>query len=140
MLRRFSHRQFRIASRLQWSLGRRLTPPGRLVAGALLGALVFGPNTRLTVGYQAFTLLFVLLALAALGALVPPPRLDVRRRLPRYATAGERVTYRITLRNRGTRSARGLSLFEDLDDPRPTLEEFASATEPDEARRNWFDR
>ena len=70
MLRRFFHRQFRIASRLQWALGRRLTPAGRLIAGALLGALVFGPNTRLTVGYQAFTLLFVLLALAGVGALV----------------------------------------------------------------------
>ena len=140
MLRRFFHRQFRIASRLQWSLGRRLTPAGRLVAGALAGALVFGPNTRLTVGYQAFTLLFVLLAFAALGALVVPPRLDVRRRLPRYATAGERVTYHVVLRNRGTRPVRDLSLFEDLEDPRPTLAEFMSATEPHEARRNWFDR
>jgi uncharacterized protein (DUF58 family) len=140
MLRRFFHRQFRIASRLQWSLGRRLTPAGRLVAGALLGALVFGPNTRLTVGYQAFTLLFVVLALAGVGALAPPPRLDVRRRLPRYATAGEPLTYHVVLRNRGTRPVRGLSLFEDLEDPRPTLAEFASATEPDEARRNWFDR
>ena len=140
MLRRFLHRQFRFASRLQWSLSRRLTPAGRLVAGALLGALVFGPNTRLTVGYQAFTLLFVLLALATLGALMAPPRLDIRRRLPRYATAGERLTYHVVLRNRRTRPARELSVLEDLEDPRPTLAEFVSATEPNEARRNWFDR
>ena len=140
MLRRFFYRQFRIASRIQWSLGRRLTPAGRLVAGALLAALVFGPNTRLTVGYQAFTLLLALLVLAALYALVAPPRLDVRRRLPRYATAGERLTYHVVLRNRGVRPAAGLSIFDDLEDPRPTLEAFASATEPDESRRNWFDR
>ena len=73
MLRRFFHRQFRIASRVQWSLGRRLTPAGRLVAGALLAALVFGPNTRLTVGYQAFMLLLMLLELAP-SAFLPPRR------------------------------------------------------------------
>jgi uncharacterized protein (DUF58 family) len=140
MLRRFFHCQFRMASRIQWALARRLTPAGRLVAGALLGALVFGPNTRLTVGYQAFTLLLVLLTVAAACALVPPARLVVRRRLPRYATAGEALTYRIALRNPGRRLARGLSLLEDLEDPRPTLAEFLATTEPDEARRNWFDR
>ena len=140
MLRRFVYRQFRTASRLQWSLGRRLTPAGRLVAGALLAALVFGPNTRLTVGYQAFMLLLALLVLGAVCALMPPPRLDVRRRLPRYATAGERLTYRVVLHNRGPRPTRPLSLLEDLEDPRPTLEAFASATEPHESRRNWFDR
>jgi uncharacterized protein (DUF58 family) len=140
MLRRFFYRQFRIASRVQWSLGRRLTAAGRLVAGALLAALVFGPNTRLTVGYQAFTLLLVLLALAAVCALVAPPRLDVRRRLPRYATAGETLTYHVVLRNRGARPAVGLSILEDLEDPRPTLEAFVAAKEPGESRRNWFDR
>src|SRR5687768_7926288 len=140
MLRRFFYRQFRLTARVQWWLGRRLTPAGRLVAGALVAALVFGPNTRLTVGYQAFTLLLALLVLAAAGALVAPPRLDVRRRLPRYATAGEPLTYHVILRNHGARPAAGLSILEDLEDPRPTLAAFASSTEPDEWRRNWFDR
>ena len=140
MLRRFFYRQFRLTARVQWWLGRRLTPAGRLVAGALVAALVFGPNTRLTVGYQAFTLLLALLVLAAAAALVAPPRLDVRRRLPRYATAGEPLTYHVIVHNHGARPAAGLSILEDLEDPRPTLAAFASATEPDEWRRNWFDR
>lgn len=139
-MRRFFYRQFRLAWRIQWSLGRRLTPAGRLVAGALAAALVFGPNTRLTVGYQAFTLLLALLVLAAICALVRPPALDVRRRLPRYATAGARLTYHVVLRHRRPRSVRDLSILEDLDDPRPTLEAFTTSTEPEEARRNWFDR
>jgi hypothetical protein len=50
------------------------------------------------------------------------------------------VTYQLLLRNGGARPVRGVSLLEDLDDPRPSLDEFLSATEPDEARRNWFDR
>jgi uncharacterized protein (DUF58 family) len=44
------------------------------------------------------------------------------------------------LRNRGARAAAGLSILEDLEDPRPTFEAFVSATEPHESRRNWFDR
>jgi uncharacterized protein (DUF58 family) len=140
MFRRFFYRQFRLASRIQWSLGRRLTPAGRLVAGALLGAMVFGPNTRLTVGYQAFTLLFVLLAIGAVCALVRPRPLEVRRRLPRYATAGEPLAYQLIVTNPDARRRAGGSILEDLQDPRPTLEAFASTPEPEEPTRNWFDR
>src|SRR5581483_4674275 len=130
MVRRFFYRQFRLASRIQWSLGRRLTPAGRLVAGALMASVVFGPNTRLTVGYQAFALLAVSVACA----LVPPRPLAVRRRLPKYATAGESVAYDIVLTNRGARRRAAVSLIEDLADPRPSFEAFASTPEPDESR------
>lgn len=140
MLRRFFYRQFRRASRIQWSLGRRLTPAGRLVAGALLAAMVFGPNTRLTVGYQAFTLLFALLAIGAVCSLVPPRPLDVRRRLPRYGTAGETLTYHLLVRNPAARRWPGGTLLEDLEDPRPAFAVFVSTPEPEEWRRNWFDR
>jgi len=140
MVRRFFYRQFRLASRIQWSLGRRLTPAGRLVAGALMASVVFGPNTRLTVGYQAFALLAALLAVSVACALVPPRPLAVRRRLPKYATAGESVAYDIVLTNRGARRRAAVSLIEDVADPRPSFEAFASTPEPDESRRNWFDR
>ena len=140
MFRRLVYRQFRFASRIQWSLGRRLTPAGRLVMGALLAAMVFGPNTRLTVGYQAFTLLFALLAVGAACALVPPRPLGVRRRLPRYATAGEPLTYHVLLHNPAGRRCAGIAIVEDLEDPRPTFDAFASTPEPEESGRNWFDR
>src|SRR5688572_32527071 len=93
MLRRFFYRQFRLTARVQWWLGRRLTPAGRLVAGALVAALVFGPNTRLTVGYQAFTLLLALLVLAAAGALVAPPRLD--RKSTRLNSSHSQISYAV---------------------------------------------
>lgn len=140
MFRRFFYRQFRLASRIRWSLGRRLTPAGRLVTGALMAAMVFGPNTRLTVGYQAFTLLLALLAIAAVCALAVPRPLDVRRRLPRYATVGEPLTYHLLLRNPAGRRRAGISILEDLEDPRPAFDAFASTPEPEESGRNWFDR
>jgi uncharacterized protein (DUF58 family) len=140
MLRRFFYRQFRLASRIQWSVGRRLTPAGRLVAGALAAAMVFGPNTRLTVGYQAFALLLALLAIGAACALVRPRRLEIRRRLPRYATAGDPLTYHYVVRNPDARRSASGSIVDELDDPRPAFEVFASTPEPEEASRNWFDR
>jgi uncharacterized protein (DUF58 family) len=140
MSRRFFYRQFRVASRLSWWLGRRLTAGGRLVLGALLAATVFGPNTRLTVGYQAFALLAALLVIGAVCALARPGPARARRYLPRYATAGERFAYRLVVANPTRRRRAGLAVLEDLEDPRPTLPTFVSTPEPDEATRNWFDR
>jgi len=139
-LRRVAYRQFRAFSALQHLARRRLTPAGQLAAAALLAAAVMGPNTRLTVAYQVFAFLAALLALAALWAFLPVPRLGVRRVLPRLATAGEPFTYRLVVANPGRAAEQGLTVLEDLEDPRPSFEEFASSPEPDEARRNRFDR
>src|SRR5512134_1765113 len=114
MFRRLVYGQFRRLSRLQWALGRHLTPAGRLVAAALLAAMVFGPNTRLTVGYQAFALLFVLLAIGAACSLVRPRSLEVRRRLPRYGTVGSPLTYHVVVHNPHARRVAGVSILEDL--------------------------
>ncbi|MEX2148331.1 MAG: DUF58 domain-containing protein [Candidatus Rokuibacteriota bacterium] len=139
-LRRAAYRAFRSSAALQHVLVRRLTPAGRLVLAALAAAAIIGPNTRLTVAYQAFTFLVALLAIAtALSARVPP-RLGVRRRLPRFGTAGEPLVYTVTLQNPTGRLQSGLVLMEDLEDPRPTFEAFVTQREPGEERRNWFDR
>jgi len=139
-LRRVCYRSFRGFAGWQHRVARRLTPAGQLVAAGLLAAVVVGPNTRLTVAYQAVTFLAALLLVALAGALRRPPRLTVRRRLPRFATVGEPLTYTVHVRNPGARAARGLALLEDLGDPRPSFADFATMPEPDEARRNRFDR
>src|SRR5439155_1349850 len=66
-------------------------------------------------------------------------RLDVRRVLPRFVTAGEPTAYPVVIRNGTARPQRGLVLLEDLADPRPAVDEFLHAREPGEERRNWFD-
>jgi uncharacterized protein (DUF58 family) len=138
--RRAAYRTFRSAAALQNVLARRLTPAGRLVLGGLAAAAVIGPNTRLTVAYQAFTFLIALLAIATALSMRVPPRLGVRRRLPRFGTAGEPLVYTVVLENPTGRVQSGLVLMEDLEDPRPTFEDFVSQREPGEERRNWFDR
>ena len=139
-MRRFWYRNFRGVSGLQHRLARRLTPAGQLVAAGLAAAAIVGPNTRLTVSYQAFTFLAALLLVGIVFALRAPPRLETRRRLPRFATAGEPVSYPVTVRNPGGAPERDLTLLEELGDPRPSFEEFRDTPEPDEAKRNVFDR
>jgi uncharacterized repeat protein (TIGR01451 family) len=139
-VRRLLHRSFRAFAGWQHRLSRRLTPAGQLVAAGLAATVIVGPNTRLTVAYQAGAFLAALLLVALAGARRRPPPLSVRRRLPRFATVGEPLTYTVRVGNPGPRTASGLTLLEDLADPRPSFEEFATTPEPGEARRNRFDR
>ena len=67
-------------------------------------------------------------------------RFTARRVLPRFATAGEPISYRIVIENRTRRRRRGLTLLEEVPDPRPSLEEFLRADEGDDAADNWWDR
>ncbi|HET7342702.1 MAG TPA: DUF58 domain-containing protein [Methylomirabilota bacterium] len=138
-MRRFWYRSFRAVTGFQHRLARRLTPAGQLVAAGLAAAAVVGPNTSLTVSYQAFTLLFALLVVAGALTRRRPPALELRRRLPRFATVGEPMTYTVAVRNRGARAVRGLALLEELADPRPSFAEFATTPEPDPTR-NPIDR
>jgi uncharacterized protein (DUF58 family) len=68
------------------------------------------------------------------------PRLSLERRLPRFGTVGESLSYRILVRNQGRKPQHALKLIEELPDPRPTFEEFVQTPEPGEEQRNWIDR
>ncbi|OGL13249.1 MAG: hypothetical protein A3I17_02960 [Candidatus Rokubacteria bacterium RIFCSPLOWO2_02_FULL_72_37] len=139
-MRRLWYRWFRWVSSLQHRLDRRLTPAGRLVLATLGAAAVVGLDTNRTLGAQVFALLGSLIVLSALASARFRVRLTARRILPRFATVGCPVTYRVVLRNETDARQGGLVLLDDLADPRPSFDEFASAREPGEERRNWFDR
>jgi uncharacterized protein (DUF58 family) len=138
--RRFWYRRFRAMTSFQNRWKRRFTPAGFLLLGALGGAAVVGLDTSRTVAYQIFTLLLAILVVAVLGSLRFRPHFTVRRSLPKYATAGETIAYRLVVGTRETGTERGLVAMEDLADPRPTFEEFVRGREPGEERRNGFDR
>jgi uncharacterized protein (DUF58 family) len=48
--------------------------------------------------------------------------------------------YSVTLRNKSRRVHRSLAFLEQIKDPRPTFQQFASTPEPGEEKRNWLDR
>ncbi|MBI2155486.1 MAG: DUF58 domain-containing protein [Candidatus Rokubacteria bacterium] len=139
-MRRLWWRWFRSVSSFQYRAGRRLTRGGLLALGVLGAAGVVGLDTNRTVGYQVFTLAGALLAISVLASLRFRASFTARRILPRYASAGEPVTYRVVIGNATRRRQAGLVLLDDLADPRPSFDEWVGAREPGEERRNWFDR
>ncbi len=143
-MKRFIYRSLRVVSAVDHGLRERLTYAGWLALGMAGAAAAAGLDTNQTVTYRAFTFLAALLALSWLASLalarLGAPRLEARRELPRYATAGERCEYRVVLVNRAARPLPAASVQERFHDPRPGYEEWRRAREPGEERRNWWDR
>ena len=134
----------RVVGALDHWLRERLTLAGWLVVGSGGAAAAAGLDTNLTVTYRAFTFLAALVVLSWAASLlfrrISPSNVEARREMPRYATAGEAFSYRITVANRGSKPLAGASVTERFSDPRPSFDEWRRAVEPGEERRNWFDR
>jgi len=140
IVKRLLYRWFSSFSAFQYRLDRRFTRAGSLALGVLGAAVVIGLDTNRTVGYQVFTLVLALVVLSAASTFVFRGQFTARRILPRFASVGVPMTYRVAITNQSRRRQDGLVLIEELTDPRPSFEEFVTAREPGEERRNWFDR
>lgn len=140
MLDRFLYIALRAGSRAVNWYRRRLTPAGQLAVAALVGAAVWGIDTNLSMAFQAFTFLAALVAAALAGALASRPKVRLARTLPRFATAGQPLTYAIRVENRENRALRGVVVREELRDPRPTLTEFRTSVDPKDGRFHWIER
>ncbi|MBI3106714.1 MAG: DUF58 domain-containing protein [Candidatus Rokubacteria bacterium] len=140
MMRRLLFRAFGLTFLAERWIRRRFTTAGLLALGATAAAAVVGLDTNRNLAYQAFTFLAALLAVAMAASLSFRGRFSVRRFVPRFATVGEPLAYRIVIRNETARVQAGLTLMDETADPRPAFEELLRAREPGEERRNWFDR
>jgi uncharacterized protein (DUF58 family) len=119
---------------------RRFTGAGLLVLAALVASAVVGLDTAQTVAYQIFTFLLFLFIGSLVWGFFFRARFSAERRLPRFGTVGERLHYRVIVENRTGNKQTGLHLLENLEHFLPTFEEFVSAPEPDQRRRNPLDR
>jgi hypothetical protein len=90
--------------------------------------------------YQAFTFLLAIVVVAMVSSLFFRCRLRATRILPRFGTAGVKLTYRIVVENPTGRIQKGLFISENFENPCPSFEEFAETPEPKEKKRNLFDR
>lgn len=140
MIRRLLYLNFRILYRLSQWLRQRFTPAGLALFSAMVASAIFGVNTRQTLAYQVFAFLAAVLLVSVLANLVYRPTLRVRRILPRFGTAGAPLDYAIEIDNAGTHREQDLTLLDELEAPFPTLAEFRDGRDPEDDRRNWFDR
>jgi len=106
-----------------WGL-RRFTPAGLCVAGGWVVAGAIGVDIENTVTYQSFALLFAFLVFSVVSSGFFRARFSATRVLPRFGTAGQPLTYQVEITNLTTKTQAGLTLLEDLADPRPPFEDW----------------
>src|SRR5687768_8381374 len=140
MLKRYVFRFYRWLSGVNFWFRERFTPAGLLVLWSLILSGVIGLDTNFTIAYQIFWFLLCLLGVSVLWGLLSRARFSAVRELPRFGTAGMPIEYSVNLRNGGRRAKHDVEIREVAPDPRPTLEQFLTTPEPDEQKRNWFDR
>ena len=123
----FLHLLYRAYRVITWSTfwaKRRFTVAGQAMIGGMVVALCAGLDAESAVGYQAFMPLFVLLLVALMFGFGFRTGFQVERHLPRVATAGQPLAYRISVKNLTHKKQPGLIIMEDLVDPRPTFKQW----------------
>jgi uncharacterized protein (DUF58 family) len=115
---------YRLISGARYRMNRRFTRPGLAILGGLIVVGAMGVDTDNTVAYQAFALLLAMLAVAVAVSLNFRARFSAVRSLPRFGTAGLPLTYSVSIRNLTRKTQAGITLLEDLRDPRPSYADW----------------
>jgi uncharacterized protein (DUF58 family) len=115
---------YRVTSGWQHWMRRRFTPAGLGLWVALAAVCLLGPDTENNVAYQAVVLLLCLLIFSLVYSCWFRIQFSATRILPRFGTVGSPLSYLVRLRNLGTNAQTGLTLLENLEDPRPRFEEW----------------
>jgi uncharacterized protein (DUF58 family) len=138
LLFRILYRFYRLISWTRYSLRRRFTVAGWMVLAFFLVALLMGMDTENTVAYQAFpALLFLLIVSIAFSGFFKG-RFSATRILPRFGSVGVPLHYRVQVRNLASRPESGLTLLENLADPRPSFAEWHAVMLADERKNRGF--
>jgi uncharacterized protein (DUF58 family) len=131
---------FRQVYRLSRLTRRRFTPAGRVALSTTLAAGALGIDTRVSFASALFSLGAALFLLSTLALPLYRERFRVTRMLPRYATEGVPLRYRLAVENPGRRAHRDLVVADELAGGWPGAEAFSRWHPPGEGRINWFDR
>lgn len=123
----FLHLLYRMYRLITWSTywtKRRFTVLGQAMIGAVIVALFSGLDAERAVGYKAFIPLLGLLLISLIFGFRFRTGFQVERHLPRVVTAGYPITYRVSVKNLTRKNQPGLTIIEDLVDPRPTFKQW----------------
>ncbi len=140
MFREFIFPGYVRLSRASRRASRRSSERGRFIQTSAVICAAIGIDTNLTLVYQLFAFLLCLIIVSRLALRIQPPKVSVKRRLPKYATAGQTFEYFINVSNEGSYIERDLKL---VDNPRivpPDIQQFRNEREPGEETRNAYDR
>jgi len=134
------YHNFILVYRLGNWIRRRFTPTGILILFALIASATFGLDTRQTLAYQIFALCASLLLAAFVSIIFLRGRLELKRSLPDFGTAGQEFEYTLSVRNNGKAAQQDIVLFDELDTAYPDYQEFKNTRDSNDRHRNIFDR
>ncbi len=132
MIFRVLYRLYRLHSWTWYWLPRKFTRTGLGLLGAIAACLFLLPDSENNLSYQAFPFLFFLLLLALGFSFFFRGRFTAERLAPKFGTVGSPLNYRVVVQNAGRGTQAGLSLLEDLVDPRPPYKEWLAVQLADE--------
>src|ERR1041384_4050448 len=135
---RILYRFYRLFSWFQYVTMRRFTPAGMLLIIAIVASGMMGLDTDNTVTYQAFPPLFFLLLIAFVFSWFFRAEFSVTRLLPRFASVGHAFSYHVRVKNLSDKTQAGLTLLENLADPRPPFDEWLVSQLADERHFRSF--
>jgi uncharacterized protein (DUF58 family) len=115
---------YRAAGGLWYWTRRRCTVAGLAVAGGFLAACAVSTDVENTVTYQSFALLLGFLLMALAASFFFRANFSAARSLPRFGTAGQPMRYEVRIKNLTSKTQTGLTLLEELADPRPAFEQW----------------
>lgn len=135
---RFLYLFYRVFSGGRFWAVRRFTRTGLAVLGAFMVSGLMGFDTENSVAYQAFALTLGLLLVGFVGGLRFKLRFSAVRTLPRFGTVGQPLRYRVAVTNPNKQPQAGLTLVENLADPRPSFQEWKALQLDDEKHLRPF--
>ncbi len=139
-MKSFIYKIIRFSAALERSRKRRLTESGTFIFYCLILLAVVGGNTNQNMTYQVFAFVLSLFIVSIIYSRFFRFRFQAVRILPKFATVGITIKYRVIIHNKTNQTQTHLKLLENFVDPRPTLSEFLEITEPQENKRNTLDR
>ena len=138
---RFLYNSYRLFYVLRLWRKRHFTPAGTIIIAGIILSGIFGFNILKTNLYQVLAFCVSVILVSLIYSLFGfKLTVIVNRILPEYATMGEKGFYEIEIKNLSSSTQKGLILYDEIDDPRPSLKVLLSKKEPFEHLRNAWDR
>ncbi|MBD2694192.1 DUF58 domain-containing protein [Anabaena catenula] len=138
-MQKFIYRIYHFSSAIQHKLKKRVTISGFAVIFGLIFSASLGLDTNQSMTYQIFTFLLSIVLISIVSTLLFRSRFQGNRTLPKFATVGIKLKYRLVIHNKTNKIQTKLKLFENFADPRPTWKEFLENPEPGEDKRTDID-
>ncbi|MDJ0572281.1 MAG: DUF58 domain-containing protein [Pleurocapsa sp. MO_192.B19] len=121
---KFLYRLFCFSYGIQQWLLRRFTPGGLAILVCLVATAIISLDTKQTMAYQVLTFLLAILIIALAYSFYFRYRFSAQRNLPRFATVGVKLSYRLVLNNNTKKIQSGLKFIEEISHPKFSLAEF----------------